>query len=205
MTTLKQLRGRPAPIPDHPVNGLTRKMRETFQDAPSRNAYALDAEWPECFHELGQGRSVSYTSNKWKDDPGEFEDFKHVAESRNITYASDLLLSLTGLKRTADGDRWPMRVPNGELPPTLAELAPCLFLEVRLIHSTEPRMRLEKQATVIPLKQSMLYGGYFRPEGGSWKRRGDLVPFLTVIQKGRGVLAFITGTDLDVSEDGIVG
>lgn len=193
-------------------------MRETFQDAKVKTSYNTNASWPRVFYEIGQGRSVAYTSSKWQASERDFNDYKHVAESPNQFYATEELLQLTGL-RPEGGGQWPAMRPTVELPPTLAELAPCLFAEVRPIYRAPVRrpssfegmpvrpakLKLADHAIRIPTKQAILYGGYALRPGGSWDRRGDLVPFLTIIARGHGVLALITGKELDVERDGIVG
>lgn len=204
MTTLKQLRGQAAQLPNHPSVRDARKMREVFQDAPAKQAYRLDCDWPDRFFLIGQGRSVAYTSNKWKGDPGDFEDFKHVAESPNQTYATPTALRLMGNPRPERGD-WPSTRPQVELPPTLAELAPCLFLQVRPIEVVRPRLRLAPHAWEIPTHGAIVYGGHALRRGGDWNRSSDKVAFLSVIHKQHGVLFLITGRDLTVTEDGIAG
>lgn len=205
MTSIRKLRGPTADVPNHPSYRWAKKMRETFFDKEVSTGYQLNFAWPDRFHQLGQGRSVAYTSNKWKGNERDWEDFKHVAESPNQVYATDLFLRLSGMKKTKSGDPWPLFRPVVEMPQTVAELAPCLFSEMRLIEATDPRIRLEKDAVRVPTKDTILYGGYARGPGGSWNKRGDLVAFISVIHPKQGVLLLITGRDLDVEKDGIVG
>jgi hypothetical protein len=211
--TLKELRGTYGKAPAHPSTDHARKMRETFQDDDSHTDYRINATWPTHLYELGQGRSVAYTSNKWKDKPTQFEDYKHVAESPNVTYVTERFLKdarRSQKLRPNGGGEYPEVVPGYEYPTTIAELAPFVFLEVRPIVSWEegkPRRRVElaSHAIQIGMPGCIVYGCYAKKPGGSWTNKRDLKPFLAVIHKTGGVYAVITGRDLDVKKDGIVG
>ena len=74
-----------------------------------------------------------------------------------------------------------------------------------LVVEVHPRLRLESKAARLPTKDTILYGGYARTATGSWDRRGDLICFLSVIHPKKGVLLLVTGKELDVEADGIVG
>jgi len=210
---LRDLRGQyyGAP-PPHPVNDHARKMRETFQDDRSDVSYRINANWPTTFYELGQGRSVAYTSNKWKDED-DFEDYKHVAESPNQTWVTESFLRHARARNRGlrpNGGEYPMSQPMVEFPPTVAELAPFIFLEARPIESwsdsgTRRRIVLARDAVQIGIPGCVVYGCYARPPSGSWSRLSSLIPFLAVIHKRDGVMAIITGHELDVKKDGIVG
>jgi hypothetical protein len=211
--TLKELRGTYGRAPAHPSTDHARKMRETFQDDDSHTDYRINATWPTHLYELGQGRSVAYTSNKWKDKPTQFEDYKHVAESPNVTYVTERFLKdarRSQKLRPNGGGEYPEVVPGYEYPTTIAELAPFVFLEVRPIVSWEegkPKRRVElaSHAIQIGMPGCIVYGCYAKKPGGVWTNRRDLKPFLAVIHKTGGVYAIITGRDLDVKKDGIVG
>lgn len=210
--SLKDLRGTYREPPYHPVNEHARKMRETFQDADSRVSYAINVEWPTRFYELGQGRSVAYTSNKWKDED-DFEDYKHVAESPNQTFVTDKFLQSARAGRSdlrPNGGEYPLWRPEVEFPPTVAELAPFIFFEARPIQSWEQtgarrRVSLARDAVQVGIPGCVLYGCYAKPHGGSWSRKSSLIPFLAVIHKRDGVMALVIGHELDVKKDGIVG
>jgi hypothetical protein len=207
--SLKDLRGRYGQPPHHPVNEHARAMRETFQDDDSRVAYSMDHTWPTRYYEIGQGRSVAYTSNKWKDDD-DFEDYKHVAESPNQTFVTDKFLRAARRRRSdlrPNGGEYPECYPEVEFPPTVAELAPFIFFEARPIesYSGSKRIVLAEEAIQVGIPGCILYGCYAKPPGSSWSRKSSLIPFLAVIHKTDGVMAIITGKRLDVKKDGIVG
>ena len=213
--SLREIRGEYGNVPFHPVNEHARKMRETFQDDDSHIEYKINANWPTKLYELGQGRSVAYTSNKWKDRPSDFEDYKHVAESPNVTYVTEAFLrharNRSDLRPNGENREFPAVRPGYEFPPTISELAPFVFFEVRPIASWSEgarggrKVKLDEKALQIGIPGCVVYGCYAKKPGGSWSRKSDLKPFLAVIHKRDGVMAIITGRDLDVKKDGIVG
>lgn len=213
--SLREIRGEYGKAPFHPVNDHARKMREVFQDDDSHVEYKINANWPTKLYELGQGRSVAYTSNKWKENPKDFEDYKHVAESPNVTYVTDEFLDhardRTDLRPNGSNDEYPMVRPGYEFPPTISELAPFIFFEVRPIESWsegdrgERKIKLAKDAIQVGIPGCVVYGCYSKRPGGSWGRKADLKPFLAIIHKTHGVMAIVTGRSLDVKKDGIVG
>lgn len=212
--SLRDIRGQYGEAPNHPATEHARKMREVFQDDDSKVEYKINAQWPTRLYELGQGRSVAYTSNKWKEDQGDFEDYKHVAESPNVTYVTENFLRDARKKhrlRPNGGGEFPLVRPTYEYPPTVAELAPFIFLEVRPIESWDEgerggrKIKLAKDALQIGIPGCVIYGCYAKKPEGLWSRKSDLKPFLAVIHKTGGVYAIITGRSLDVKKDGIVG
>lgn len=207
--SMRDLRGRYGQPPHHPVNEHARAMREVFQDDKSKVAYAMNHTWPTRYYEIGQGRSVAYTSNKWKDED-DFEDYKHVAESPNQTFVTDKFLRAARKRRSdlrPNGGEYPECYAEVEFPPTVAELAPFIFFEARPIESYlgNNEIVLAAEAIQVGIPGCILYGCYAKPPGGSWSRKSSLIPFLAVIHKTDGVMAIITGKRLDVKKDGIVG
>lgn len=205
MTTLRQLRGAPGTPPPHPINDRTKKMRETFQDAPSKNAYRINGGFPRSVVEIGKGKSLAYTSNKWKavDD---FEDFKHIAEGPQRVFIPAREAGQRLLSRTRSGDQFPEMDISYTMPPVLAELAPCLFVEVQPFDQLSGRHKtFSDRALRLEYNQAILYGGYALRPGGDWDNKRDTKPFLCVMSKRDGFLTLITGKKLDVTKDGVVG
>lgn len=209
-TSLRSLRGPAAQIPNDPSVAHARRIRRDFQDRDADQSYRLDFSWPTRLYEVGQGRAFGYTSNKWQDRADEFEDYKHVAEGPQRAFITDAVRRRDNHWRGPDeGPDWPaFRLDGGwSFPNVVAELAPCLFLEVRPFErvyrdpkSGSLRGKFGDHAARIATPQSVLYAGkMLDPQG----RPGPT--FVCICQKETGVLAVVFGPDLGVTKDGIVG
>ena len=195
------MRGRAVPIPNHPSAVLAKKTREVFQDERATGAYSLNCDFPRTLVELGQGRSMSYSSNKWKGSPDDFENFKHVAEGHQTVYATESFVRSLSLQAPSGG--WPKHRLKLEMPNTLAELAPAIFTEIRPLTGVKPK-RLANYAELIELPGAIYYAGHALPKGASWGSR-KTIPFITAIKPGQGVLFLVFGTELRITEDGMCG
>lgn len=203
MSSLRAMRGPAVAIPRHPSADLARKTREVFQDAKATGAYALNCDFPRTLVELGQGRSMSYSSNKWKGSEDDFEDFKHVAEGHQTVYATESFArSIQGVQPPRGG--WPKHKLVLEMPTTLAELAPCIFTEIRMLESARPK-RLADHAMQIDLPGAIYYSGHALPRGHKWGESRKHILFITAIRPGQGVLFLVFGNKLTVTEDGMCG
>ena len=174
-----------------------RELRETFMDRGMRRVNHFDWEWPDRLCEVGTCLAVMYSSDKWR-KPGKYVDYKHVSEGPQLLYAKPDFI--------VDEDGQPMRVPGpvvelgGELPDTIALLAPILGIQCQLY-------------------QPDMSGGYYLPNGdegiyelaipraklGAVRDPRSGKAYLVVFTDREGVLCLVTGDELDVMKDGIVG
>lgn len=196
---------RSAPKPYEPKTPLeqdTYALRKTFmgEELPAK-AYSTGIRLAGvAFQHVGTNESVGYVSNKWKGGKT-FEEFKHVAESKQKLYAAKGAIAGTALA----GPWWR---PSDDVivPSAVAELAPCIFLEARLFvdedkHGDGVLGRGDDGCVRIHPSGCLLYAGYLGDKTDP--RYGE--PFLLVGSKTQGAQFLVLGTGLDVTKDGIVG
>lgn len=209
-THLRDLRGPAAQIPNDPSVAHARSIRRAFQDEEPRESYRIGHTWPARLYEVGQGRAFGYTSNKWQERANEFEDYKHVAEGPQRTFITDYVVRTDPFWRSPEeGPRWPrFHVSDGwRFPAVVAELAPCLFLQVRQFERVtwDDRHKALRGwfgngAAQIETPQSVLYAGKMLD-----RKDRPGATFCAIVSKAHGVLAIVFGPELGVTQDGIVG
>lgn len=188
------------------------RMRRTFQDEDPKKAERMPFTWPEELQLVGHCLGVVYSSDKWKRDP-EFEDYKHIAEAPQYLLVPDRFLIdwETGDPLDVVGP-W---VPLPRLMPRhFATLAKFLGVQMRLYDQMDDDGdgKLGTGAdSLIEFRVSRAFlGGARVPEGND----EELAPlglepgraFLFVYTTNQaGVHCIITGEELDVEKDGIVG
>lgn len=161
-------------------------MFNKFHDKKHRKHTELPFTWPEKIQEVGEGRSVMYRSNKWKLDPEEYEDYKHLAESPNMVYAEPGFLREWSDPRRRIGVSGPMVNLQSPMPRHVAVLASLLGVQVKI----------GSDYYEVTVPHGMLAGGE-HPKTNE--------KFLVIYTKNGGVHMIITGKELDVERDGIVG
>lgn len=203
-TSLRDLRGNPVSIQEDEDYRRAKGMRQVFQDAPaSFGAYPIIDRWPTSFYEIGKGKSLAYTSNKWKKNERDFEDYKHVAEGPQQVFVHERFLKEGRLDDMPHRER-PM---TKALPGVLAELAPALFVEIQPYDSLPARGegRLAKGAFRLSVAKPMvMFGGFARPAGtgSDWKGKGT--PFLVFVCEKTPII-MVVGDELGVGKDGVFG
>jgi hypothetical protein len=171
-----------------------RKIRETFVDRPSTKERKMPFAWPSELREIGRCEAVMYTSDKWK-DRGDYEDYKHIAE------APQEFIAREGFLRSHRAGKWrPLRTygPTIELvepmPRHFAVLSPLLGVQIGLYRDASRRLGQYVEVTV----PKGLLGGARHPKTGA--------PFLIIYTEEQGGLhGIVTGKELDIEKDGIVG
>lgn len=177
-------------------------LRKTFmgEDLPPR-AYKTGVNWGRNLELqlVGTNESVAYASNKWGKKK-EFEEFKHVSESKQKLFAAP-----GALPGRPYGPVWR---PSDDvvLPTTCAELSVLLFLEGRLFVGEDEEGngvlgQGDEGCSRIRPAGCLLYGAYLGDKG----RSGYGEPCLLVISKTAGLQFLITGSGLDITRDGIIG
>lgn len=170
------------------------EMFEDFYARPSKRRVNFDFGWPRRYQEVGVAQAQMYRSNKWKKNLKEFEDYKHVAEGEQHCYV------VPGFLRDYETNKplktyGPMIELDEEMPQHITILAPLIGVQVQLY---DRRGKIQKGENLyeIVVPHGMLAGGRFpRTEEA----------FLVVYTKSEGVHMIITGEELDIERDGIVG
>lgn len=134
-----------------------------------------------------------YSSDKWR-KPKSFVDYKHVSEGPQSLY------TIPGFIHDEHG---PMRVPGetirlgGELPDSIALLAPILGIQARL-------HQRRGSSYYLPNGDAGLYE-LFIPRAKLGAIDGEGYTVLVVYTESEGILCVISGDELAVEKDGIVG
>lgn len=170
-------------------------MYQRFYDKPSKREVKFDFSWPTKVQEIGEAKAQMYRSNKWKMNPQEFEDYKHIAESFQLCYVTPGFL-----RDYSTGNKLPVHGPNlevqGPMPKHFTILAPLIGIQVRLYDKNEELPSGDSNLYEVVVPRGMLAGAKHPKTGDN---------FLFVYTKTHGIGMLITGDELAVEKDGIVG
>ncbi len=178
------------------------RMRETFMDRGAQGEKRMAFTWPDRLQLIGQCMAVEYRSDKWHE--GDFEDYKHLAESLHkhpqpFLACKDFLADWPGRRA------WPVHGPmvgiEGPMPRHFAELTELLGVQLRLHVRGGDRPaygRGNEGIVQVRVTRGML-GGARDPK----TKKAFLLIYTP--RKEDGLHAIITGARLDVKADGIVG
>lgn len=196
------------------ANDIAKGIAETFKDRPVEFEEELDFEWPDELQMVGSSLGVAYDSDKWKpkNNAGkrQSELYKHIAESPNRIYAVPGLIQREdedGKAAKTIGPKLSLKELSAsgdvEMPEHFAVLG--RFMECNcILHTggTNARPVLANKGddgcVTLTVRHGMLGASKFR-------RNGKLQPFLFVYHPEVGVYFLITGDELDIEKDGIVG
>lgn len=171
-----------------------KRIRETFMDRAAERVDQLRWSWPRRMREVGECVAVMYTSDKWH-PPGHYEDYKHIAEGPQLVNVRD------GFLRDEEGDPievvGPLVELNGNMPTTIATLAPIIGIQIRLYEPVGRSWRLPEEGNLWHVEVP-------RAKIGAAKHPDTGETFLCVFSRD-DVAAIITGRSLEVLKDGIVG
>lgn len=188
---------------------LAEDMRRTFHDSDPKRAEAMPFTWPAELQVVGRCLSVTYSSDKWKTSK-EWEDYKHVAEAPQyllvprgflLDWRTDHPIDTVG----------PMAELPDPMPQHFAKLAKFLGIQCQLYGSMrEGRPRLSRAPdALLEFRVGRAHlGGCFVPDDSEHPKGVGMepgAPFLFVYTLEDGVCCIVTGRDLDVEKDGIVG
>lgn len=191
---------------------LAKDMRVTFADRAVEQVHRFDFLWPRVMQNVGDSLAVAYASDKWKpknaNGQRDIELYKHLAESRNRA------LALPGFLYDADNlEPWPVIGPtisfdNVPMPEHFAILG--RFEEVDLFLHTggtdsDPKFSRKSDDGVIKVqvRHGMLGGSFIRWSIDDPSESDE--PFIFVYTEDDGILMIITGEELSIEKDGIVG
>jgi hypothetical protein len=176
------------------AEGEARGMYERFYDKNPRRRTEFNFDWPTSVQEIGEARAEMYRSNKWQKNPKDFEDYKHIAESYQRCYVTPGFLRdySTGKQMQTHG---PTLEVKGPMPKHFTILAPLIGIQVRLYGPSGRKSRADDLYEIV-VPRGMLAGA-IHPETKE--------TFLFVYTKAHGIGMLITGDELAVEKDGIVG
>lgn len=161
-----------------------RRTRETFMDRVATKQTQMKWEWPKRIEWVGYCEAVMYASDKWH-DPGDFEDYKHVAEAEQKLYAVKGFIRDFHTQKPMKLGAQPKRLP-GPMPEAFAELANIFGVNMRTF---------DGEYLQVDVARAKL-GAAQHPKLGT---------FLFVYTAAGGVHMIITGKELRVERDGIAG
>lgn len=194
---------------------IARSIRETFQAKPVKERIELPFKWPTRLQHVGDSVGVAYASDKWKNE-GDYEIYKHIAESRNRALCAPGFLHLY----EKQSEKWPAIGPMVSfeedvlMPKEFAVLA--YFEEANLIlHSRRVKNRpafAKNPDDDVVVKVFVKHGvlGASKMRWSEVEPGKEDQPFLFVYTEptrsdAGGVHMIIVGDELDVEKDGIVG
>lgn len=175
-----------------------RDLRETFMDRGMRRVRRFDWDWPRSLREVGTCLAVMYSSDKWR-QPGNYVDYKHVSEGPQLLYTRPgFIVGQDGLPMDIPG---PEVEIGGELPDTIAMLAPILGIQCQLYQAEDG-----DAGYYLPNGDEGIYElAIPRAKLGAVRDPRSGKAYLVVFSDSEGVLCLVTGDELDVLKDGIVG
>lgn len=172
-----------------------RQMFEVFHARASKRRVSYGFSWPTKLQEAGRAVAQLYRSNKWKMNPKDFEDYKHIAEAPQYCYVTPGFLRDSSGKKEIPlyGDVFSL--PD-EMPKHFTILAPLIGVQLRLYDESGKLPRGDSGLYEVAVPHGMLGGARFPDTEDA---------LLLVYTKRGGIHMIITGTELDVEKDGIVG
>jgi hypothetical protein len=162
-----------------------RKIRREFHDREPDQEIEVDWEWPKTMRHLGECVAVMYASDKWQERRGNRIDYKHVAEGPQQCFVADDFPVLVGSRELDQGGE---QVSLGKMPRHFALLDKILGVQVRLSGSDEDDGYYQ-----IDIPRAKL--GAMRTSDG----------LFLLVYTDDGVHMIITGDQLGVTKDGIIG
>lgn len=179
-------------------------VRRTFTKKEPRELREQPWTWPTTYTHVGDSLAVAYASDKWKKN-GDMELYKHLAESRNYAFAAP---GVDFVPLESPHTKYPVvtqlvSFEDRVMPKHIAFLG--MFEEIHLQFYRpgavpSRKLRGDEGVARVLIKHAFLGGGLMD---------GDR-PFLVVYSEPRGndpggVHMIITGDELDIEADGIVG
>ncbi len=189
---------------------LAVEMRRTFHASEPQRSENMPFTWPAELQVIGKCLSVTYSSDKWKTTK-EWEDYKHVAEAPQYLLARPGFLVDWETDEAIDTVGYVAELPD-PMPRHFAKLAKFLGIQLQLysgMRNGKPQLSRSAEDLLEFRVGRAHLGGAFVPDDAECPHGVGLeagAPFLFVYTvEAEGVLCIVTGRDLDVEKDGIVG
>ena len=177
------------------------KTFKVFHDRRFRQEIPMTFGWPAEMQEVGEGKAEMYRSNKWQKNLADYDEYKHVVEGTRTVYMVLGFLREWGNPRRSIELCGPMVSFEEPMPKHFARLGPLLGLQVHLYRCDDEEHYLPKgdgaDGNLFEITVARAYlGGAAHPQTGE--------KFLFVYD-ARGVHVVLTGGELGIEEDGVVG
>lgn len=181
-----------------------RQITETFKARKVRERRVLPGNWPRYMQNVGENVRIDYDSDKWK-KIGDFEQYAHVAESRNWCFVKPGWLA----PFESPTKKFPVHGPIVDfagvpMPEHVSYLANFLGVNLRLHEPGPPgEMPVVGDRYVhVQTKHGLLLGGSIQ-----WSRVGEgrNQPFVAVYTEQDGIVCFIIGKSFSIEKDGLTG
>jgi hypothetical protein len=178
-----------------------KKTFETFYARKPSKEIDLPFGWPDRMQEVGAGGAEMYTSNKWKKNPDDDEDYKHVP---HLEGGSRTVLVEPGFLREWGYPKKPIEVvgPMVEfeepMPKNFTWLGPLLGVQLQLYEKDG------KGGVRLPKGKNFFEVTVARGNLGAAEHPKTGETFLFVYSPA-GVHMILTGPKLDIGKDGIEG
>lgn len=171
------------------------EMFNKFHARSSKRRVTMDFGWPKKVQKVGSAEAQMYRSNKWKMNARDYEDYKHIAEGHQSCYVVPGFLKdfETGKNLKVHGSKENL---SGPMPKFFTVLAPLIGIQLRLYNSSGRLPKGENNLYEVRVDRGFLGGAKCVQTGAT---------FLIVYTKAGGIGMIITGDELDIEKDGIVG
>ena len=177
-----------------------RKMFVVFHDRDPAREVEMRWSWPSKMCEAGVGVAEMYSSNKWKSNLRDREDYKHVAEGPRMTYVRPGWIRDWGNPQAPISLRGASVAFEPPMPKHFAILGRLKGVQLRLFEiDSAGKIYLPKgdeNLYEVRVAHGML-GGARHPKTGE--------AFVFVYTPDDGVAMIMTGRDLEIGKDGIAG
>lgn len=170
-------------------------VRKTFVDREPEKIESMVWDWPKTLVHCGECLAVMYESDKWQKRRGSMVRYKHLSESPQQLYVRK------GFIRGYPGHDIRALGPDCEvesMPKAFAVLADCLGIQARLFDKDGEGFYLpngDDGICQIDLHGLKLGGGH----------HPDTEEAFLVVYDEAACYCLVTGSDLDIEKDGIVG
>ena len=181
-----------------------KKISETFKAKPIKKRVELPTDWPSRMQHVGENVRIDYDSDKWKKD-GDFEQYAHVAESRNRCLVKPGFLA----PFASPSKKFPVHGPivdfcDAPMPKHVAMLARFLGVNILLNAPWTPGTAPAsgEQHVHVQVKHGVLLGGEFQ-----WSKvgLGKNEPFVAVYTEHDGIVMMMMGDRFSIEKDGLTG
>ncbi len=165
-----------------------KEIFKIFTKRESTNQYKYNFDWPKTMKYVGAAEAELYSSNKWEKDLRKYNEYKHVAEAPQYCYCTKNFSILeNGKEVKMYGDDYQLK----GFPSYITILGDLLGIQVNLFNN---RKLLDERLYEVQINNAKL---------GAFKFSNN-VPGL-VIYNNKSVIMVITGDELDIKKEGIIG
>jgi hypothetical protein len=182
-----------------------KRQREVFYGKPARNPHELSFEWPRFWMHLGQTNAEIYFSNKMLNG-GKWELYKHVAEAPQNLFVNAAITQLVNDRAQAVV----FREGNGRARSVRHAAGAPVEFSGRSYELTGPMPKFVSDLAEFKGVQVLATDGRYyemRLPKATWAsgKRPDTGETFLLVYSDEGVHFLVTGSEIDIKKDGIVG